>query len=271
MKKLLRLLALCVLLSGCTQAKDVLENRNISFDEIPSEVISYASGILSEKEGFYYIGTGITVDNLSDEGEMLDIKSEVFPVYEDDRLFCLIIVTGEETELLSKDLIRTALEADEKYLLVRNNGRLVKVSKEGEFVIAGEQNVTIDKRVIKKARRSIRKTNDLGKNRSLIKSVNEVTDPSTGKRYSSSRIVVKFTEGDSDSKISFFEEFCGGKLRSQVRSAGLYVFTVEPASYKRLSALVKSAMELDYVDSAFLDEVKDATSSAVTGMEVSDR
>ena len=271
MKKLLRLIALCLLLSGCTGANDVIENRNIDTDEIPPEVISYASGILTENIGFYYIGTGIIVDNLSDEGEILDFKTMVYPVYDDDKLYRLILTTGEEGELLSYDMVRTTLNTDEQYLLIRNNGRLVKVSKEGEYVIGGEQNVKIDKRVIKKARKSISKTNDLGKDRRLLKSENEVTDPSTGIRYSSSRIVVKFTEGDSDSKVSLFEEFCGGKLRLQVKSAGIYVFTVEPASYKKLSVLVKSAMELDYVESAFLDEVKDATTSLTTGMEVSDR
>jgi hypothetical protein len=260
-----------VLLSGCTGTKEVIENRNIDIDEIPSWVISHASGILSENEGFYYIGTGITVDNLSDDGEILDFKTTVYPVYEDDRLYRLIIVTGEESELFSFDMVRTTLNTDEKYLLIRNNGRLIKISEEGESVIGGEQNVSISDKVIKKARKSIRKTNDLGRKRSLIKSVNEVTDPSTGKRYSSSRIVIKFTEGDSDSKVSLFEEFCGGKLRSQVKSAGLYVFTVEPASYRRLSALIKSAVELDYVESAFLDEVKDMNPVSTSGMQVSDR
>ena len=271
MKKLLLFIALWLLLSGCTGPQETIENTYISPEEIPSEVISYASGILTEYEGFYYIGTGVTIDNLSDEGEILDFKTTVYPVYDDEYLMYLIINTGEEGELFSRGIIRTTLDIDEKYLLIRNNGTLVKVSEEGEYVISGEKDIKIDDRVRKKTRKSLKKTNDLGKDRKLIKSENEVIDPQTGKKYSSSRIAVKFTGGDSDSKVSLFEEFCGGKLRSQITSAGIYVFTVEPASYKKLTAMVKKAAELDYVDSAFLDEVKDMDPSVTPGTEVSDR
>ena len=261
MKRLLCFIALCLLLGGCTRPDDVIENRNMDPDEIPSDVVLYASLILGERTGFYYMGTGVEINNLSDEGKVLDYVSYVYPVYEDDRLACLIIHTGGLEELISRDMVRTTLETNEKYLLIRNNGRLVKIDEEGVYVMGGEPSVKIDERVTAKVRKKIKKTNDLGKDRMLIKSEKTVTDPQTGKKYSSSRIVVKFTDGESDSKVSQFEQFCNGKLRSQIKSAGIYVFEIEPASFKRLTLLADNAEKLDYVESAVLDERKDMTPS----------
>lgn len=264
MKKLLCFIALCLLLSGCTRPDDIIENKNINPDEIPSDVVLYASLVLKEKTGFYYIGTGLEINNLSDEGKVLDYVSYVYPVYEDDSLVCLIIHHEGLEELLSKDMIRTTLDPDEQYLLIRNNGRLVKIEEEGETVLGGEPNMKIDERVTSKVRKRIKKTNDLGKEKVLIKSEKTVTDPRTGKNYSSSRIVVKFTDGESDSNVAEFEQFCQGKLRSRIKSAGIYVFEVEPASFKRLSLLADQAMKLDYVTSASLDEQKDMDPSGGT-------
>lgn len=264
MKKLLLFIVLCLLLSGCNRPDDTIENRNVSPEEIPSDIVLYASVILAERTGFYYLGTGVAINNISDEGKVLDYTSYIYPLYDDDRLAALIIHTEGLEELISRDMIRTTLSADERYLLVRNNGMLVKISEEGESVIAGEPNIDIDERVIIKVRKRIKKTNDLGKERLLIKSENTVTDPQSGKKYSSSRIVVKFTDGESDSKVTEFEEFCKGKLRSSIKSAGIYVFEIEPSSFKRLTMLVEEAMKLDYVSSAALDEQKDMDPSGST-------
>lgn len=257
MRKLLRFIALCLLFSGCTAQIKTIENSKIDPDDIPSVVLLYAKIVLTEKQGFLYIGTGVTINNLSDEGKILDYTSDVYPLYDDDRLIALIVETEGFDELYSRGLDSISIDNDEIYMLIRNNGMLVKVSEDSVSVISGYPGIEIDERVVKKVRKSLTNTNDIGKDRKLIKYENDVTDPVTGRKYSSSRLVVKFTDDENDSMISDFEQFCNGKLSSHLKSAGLYVFTIEPSSYRRLGLLIRDAMELDYVKNVSLDEQRD--------------
>ena len=89
--------------------------------------------------------------------------------------------------------------------------------------------------------------------------------------YSADRIVVKFKEGDLDSMKSMFEEFCQGTYKSGIKSQNICVFKVQPASYSKLAELVSKAEELDYVDSCWLDKVKQQHESSSNANREADK
>jgi len=265
MKKLITLMVFCILLAGCTAKKPVVTNEKLSIEAIPSEVFDFALSKFSD-DSFYYIGSGITVADLSDDGKVISNDLSLYPVYDNEEIHA-IILNGSEMVYIND------LNVDEQQirngLVIVNNGNAYLINEGEEAIPVRIKSDKFNKKVLEKFELRKNINNEFGNERKLLKGSNTVTDPETGRKYSSSRLVVKFTEGDTDKKIADFEEFCQGKLKSTIKSIGLYVFEIEASNIKRLKYLVDQALQLDYVEDAHLDEQREAYST--TDVKPSDR
>ena len=260
MKKNLILICLLLVLSACGSEKTLVLNKNIDAENISSVVFKQAKEHVSNREGFYYIGNGVTVPEITAEGKTTDAVTALYPIYGDNVLVSLLIEAPDGSISFEDDTELTVF--NDNVMIVSYEDSLFMIDEGGEIVIAGDKTKKLDNRIIEMLIKDGRSDNALGKKRKLIKWDNVVTDISTGLQYSSSRIVVVFEEGDREKMVSDFAEFCGGTLKSSIKSIGQYTFEVEPSSYLRLKELVDKAMELDYVKTAHLDEQKQKNSSS---------
>ena len=263
MKKILVLVLAVMLLAGCQQQKTVIVNKILNVTEVSSEVFNTAEKSI-EEEGFFYLGTGIKAAEVSDEGDVSEGSYDVYPVYLDDEYYGLLVNNAGNVSVVKTDIGNTL------GTIISNNGNVYNVNEEGADLILGDRNRKLDDSILNKIElKNISKEN-FGRERKLLKGSNTVTDFSTGIQYSSKRIIVQFTDGDTEKKIADFEKFCQGKMTASIKSIGSYTFEIEPSSFKKLSLLVEKALELDYVSNAHLDEVKKADSSS-GGVKPSDR
>ena len=262
MKKLL-IIIFCLLITGCTAQKPVITNDNLNVEETPSEVFEFALSQLSEDE-FYYIGSGITVTEISDEGKVVSSDLALYPVYAEEEM-CAMVLRDSEQDLVFISDLNVYDRLIKNGLVIVNNGNAYLISEGGETMPVRKKADSFDKKILEKIELQRNNSNAFGDERRLLKSGSTVTDPETGRKYSSSRLVVKFTEGDTDKKIADFEEFCGGKLRSKIKSIGIYVFEIEASDYTRLNYLVNQIKRLEYVEDVHLDEQNDPNSASVTG------
>lgn len=255
----------CILLTGCTVKKPVVTNEKLSVEEIPSEVFSFALSKLPD-DSFYYIGSGITVTDVSNDGKVIRNDLALYPIYENEKMRAMVL---KGSEMVYIDDLNVDEEKIKNCLVIVNNENVFLINDGGEAIAVRVKSDKFNKKVLEKFELRINKNNEFGNDRRLLKGSNTVTDPDTGRKYSSSRLVVKFTEGDTDKKIADFEEFCQGKLKSTIKSIGLYVFEIEASNIKRLKYLVDQALQLDYIEDAHLDEQREAYST--TDVKPSDR
>lgn len=237
-------------------SKPIITNENLSADKANSEVFDFVLTNLSEDRS-YYVGSGITVTELSDEGKVLSSNLALYPVYADDELYAMVLKDSAQKLTYIDDL-----NVDDKQirngLVIVNNGNTYLINESGEAMPLRKKSDSFKKEILEKIELRKNESNDFGDNRIMIKEGSSVVDPSSGRKYSSTRLVVKFTEGDIEKKISNFEEFCSGKLKRTIKSAGIYVFEIESSDFTKLSSLINQAKQLDYVQDIQLDEQREA-------------
>ncbi|MBQ3383947.1 MAG: hypothetical protein IJG59_01885 [Erysipelotrichaceae bacterium] len=263
MKKLIIFMIFCIFLTGCTAKKPVVTNKNLSIEEMPSEIFDFALSKLPD-DSFYYIGSGITVTDVSDDGKVTSNDLALYPVYENEDIYAMVL---KGSEMVYIDDLNVDEGQMRNGLVIANNENVFLINDGEEAIAVRVKSDKFNKKILEKIELSKNLKNEFGNERKLLKSSNTVTDPETGRKYSSSRLVVKFTDGDSDKKIADFEEFCHGKLKSTIKSIGLYVFEIEASNIKRLKYLVDQALQFDYVEAVHLDEHKNMDNNSISKSE----
>ena len=259
MKKILILIVISLMLFGCAGNDTIEVNRKaiVFFETVLDDVAEATQG-----QGKRYLGTGIVMSRFVD-GFIEGSGREIYPLFEGDHLVMLIVFDHDNYfNIIDED----ALSAVENNLgksvsYVDRDPDIILVTGNSMNVIYGDNNCLkmfsrSEEEAMKKLQR-IKMINPLGERKvrlyDHISDGHLVTDPDTGKQYSNSRLVVRFAEGNTESYIKEFSEYCQGKLKSQ--NGDLYVFEVAPASYTVLMNLIQMSKDtFKYVQDVFLDE-----------------
>ncbi len=260
------LLISAVCLCGCGAQAPQSYCPNDPVNPQPDEILQMTEDLPLEPESNYYLGTGIRINEMDERGGMFPSENDkLYPVYREEELVGLLLCE-ENTEFLKdeKMLVRFAERADKKYCVFRIGDEICLADESGFTIVSGCDTISFSKeqeKALEVLRKTVMEDNPMGSERILIQPAAPASttlyDPSTGRNYSSSRIAVRFTEGDEENKILQYEEFCGGKLHGKVRSAGVYTFSFAPKSnIKQLNALLRKTLELDYIEDAWLEEAK---------------
>ena len=276
MKKYL-FLAVMILLTvfcGCSNAVKMLDG-NEEVQDFPDYIIEYAETVLEGKPD-QEIGTGIYLNRISEDGSIQKSGTTLFPVYENEKL-CALIVSGEDEELIEDENMADKLAdvSEQCMFMLDTYGQMIICVDGKNTVILSDNAYELDEfekeSIVKLQKKSIKVT-ALGKKRIKLDTVsgNTVKGPD-GVVYSADRIVIRFTEGDLENKKEMFEEFCQGTYKSGIKSQNICVFKVQPASYSKLAELVSAAEELDYVDSCWLDKVKQQHESSSNANREADK
>ncbi len=203
------------------------------------------------EEGDYEIGNGIRAIQLEDvEG------SEIFPVYQGGKLLFLLI---EPSGIIwDGSSLMEWFDSNEPFTAVESDGDILLVS-EDEVLILGSGDSPVyskqEEKMIRKIQKQKPEPNGFGKNREKL-SIVWPKEESDGREYAKDRIVIKFTEGDLETKIRDYEEFCEGKVRYKF-SNNVCVFDLGDITEKRLNWLLSASKDLDYVLDASLDGKND--------------
>lgn len=257
MKKTVCVLLLLLLLVSCGKREEaVIIIGNAPVEEIPEEVLRFSYEHMKE-EGAYELGTGIAVIEMTDKGIVPSEDTFLFPLFCDGELEQMILLVGEDCYEEEMDRGMDALIGT-PFFAVKSGQDVCLITKEEVSPLFDSDCRQIENREeVKMLQEGEPMISPLGRNRTLIRrgsgEKQNVTDPETGISYSSSRIVITFTEGDREEKIRRYERFCNGSLRSEM----LCVFSFESLSYEALNALREDSMKLDYVKSASLDRQSD--------------
>ena len=233
MKKSIILL-LFIVLCACTGDAGAFQNENaVSYcDKAKEDSVIFIEQQF--EEGDYEIGDGIQAIQLEDrEG------SEVFPLYQGDRLLFLLI---EPSGIVWDDpSVMEWFDSNEPFTAVESDGDILLIS-EDEVLVLGSGDSSVyskqEEKMIRKIQKQKPEPNGFGKNREKL-SIVWPKEENDGRDYAKDRIVIKFT-------------FCEGKLRYQL-SGGICVFDLGEISEKRLNWLLSASRDLDYVVDASLD------------------
>ena len=263
------MICLLLVLSACGVEKTLILNKNMDTENVSSDVLNAANEHVLTNEGLYYLGSGISVPEVTAEGTLTDNNSNLYPLYMDDELISYIKENADGTVSFMDNA--EEINLNDNSFVIECEGNTYVIDEGGDMVIAGDKTKKLDKKIIEKLVKDTKSDAKPGLNKRLVKWDNVVIDSKTGIRYSSNRLVVVFEEGDKDKMVSDFAEFCNGKLKASIKSIGQYTFEVEPSSYLKLSKLAEKAMQLDYVKSAHLDEQKDQNSSSSSNVKNLDK
>ncbi len=259
MKKILILLLILFMLSGCA-ANDIIEkNRKevVSFETVLDDVAEATQG-----QGERYLGTGIVMSRFVD-GFIECSGRVIYPLFEGDHIVMLIVYDYDKYFNITDEEALSAVENNlgKSVSYVDRDPDIILVTGNSMNVIYGDNNCLkmfsrLEEETMKKLQR-IKMINPLGERKvrlyDHISDGHLVTDPDTGRQYSNSRLVVRFAEGNTGSYIKEFSDYCQGKLKSQ--NGDLYVFEVTPASYTVLMNLIQMSKDtFKYVQDVFLDE-----------------
>ena len=259
MKKIRVLLAVLAIMMTCACSKTVtLLNENAEITEFPDSAVSYAESLMADVEDAE-IGSGIYVNRITSAGGIEKTETMLFPVYCEGSLDCLILLEGDDEEVISdEDLMKILNDNTDRweFMLDVSGGKLLGVSNIETIVLNGDDELDeLEKGTIVKLQKLSIKNSRIDLMRQKLKTAtgNIVISPD-GQIYSADRIVVRFTEGEGNEKKKMFEEFCQGSFRRSIKSQNTYVFQVKPQSYSKLMEIVNEAEKLDYVVSAWLDK-----------------
>ena len=260
MKKLL-LILLILCMCGCqeeTTTKITIENKTVAVNDT---VLTYAQANLPVVEDqTYYIDDGFTVIDCSDEDNLVDSDTTVYPVYLEDTIKYLI-VENEEIEIVEVDE-ELVSKLEEEFAIVKAGSGIYLVDSEGNELIAGKQEDD-DMLKINKINSEAEVLSKLSKNKTKV----VFSDDSS--LYSMSRIVIKFTDASKEN-ISKYAEFCNGELVSYMESNGTYVFQFAEKSYDELQSLLEKSKQLDYVSDAFLEGQSEVPTDPTKNNEVTE-
>ncbi len=261
MKKTACILLLFLLLVSCGKREEtVVIIGNAPVEEIPEEVLRFSCEHMKE-EGTCELGTGIALIEMTEAGIVPSEDTFLFPLFYDGKLEQMILLEGEGCYVEEMDRGMNALIGT-PFFAVKSGHDVCLITKGEISLLFGSDCRQVDNREeVKMLQEGETMISPLGRNRTLIHKGNRekqnVTDPETGISYSSSRIVITFTEGDREEKIKRYERFCNGSLRSEMKQTGLCVFSFESLSYEALNALREDSLKLDYVRGASLDRQSD--------------
>lgn len=256
------LAAFCLAACGRTDIETV--GGNEMAERLPEKAELFLKEYDFSVEGEYSFGSGIRINTLDGLGNEIPSEELMIPVFCGDELIGLLL-SGETDELVTEE---TALRlfgpgTDRMYDVVRIGGGVFRIGPDGAELITGDAPEMTEQelKTMGAIRSSVTEENRMGEEKTVFRTIQPAPvtlyDPETGKTYSSSRIVIKFTEGNEEEKVLLFEEFCGGKLHGIVRAARRYTFTFgAKQNIKQLKALLRKALELDYVAEAMLEEAR---------------
>ena len=276
MKKIRVLVAVLAIMMTCACSKTVtLLNENAEITEFPDSAVSYAESLMADVEDAE-IGSGIYVNRITSAGGIEKTETMLFPVYCEGSLDCLILLEGDDEEVISdEDLMKILNDNTDRweFMLDVSGGKLLGVSNVETIVLNGDDELDeLEKGTIVKLQKLSIKNSRIGLMRQKLKTAtgNVVIGPD-GQIYSADRIVVRFTEGEGNEKKKMFEEFCQGSFRRSIKSQNTYVFQVKPQSYSKLMEIVNEAEKLDYVVSAWLDKANQPHESSSNANRKADR
>ena len=260
------LLISAVCLSGCGAQAPQSYRPNDPVNPQSDEILQMAEGLPLEPESNYYLGTGIRINEFDEKGNMVPSeRGELFPVYREEVLIGLLLHEDNEEFLTDEGILMQFSErTDKAYCVFWIGSKICLADETGVTFLSGNDNISLteqQKKALEVLQNTDMEDNPMGSECVQIRmgapASTTLFDPVTGHNFSSSRIAVRFTEGDEENKILQYEEFCGGKLHGKVRSAGVYTFVFTPKSnIKQLNALLRKTLELDYIEDAWLEEAK---------------
>ncbi len=242
------LLLLLIVLCACTGDAGAFRNEDavLHCDKAKEDSV-----ILIEQqyeEGDYEIGDGIQTIQLED-GE----GSEIFPIYQDDRLlFVLIEPSGN---IWDDPSLLEWFDSNERFTAVESKDDILFVSEDEIFVLYSGDSHAYSKqeeKMIRKIQKQKPEPNGFGKKKEKLSIEWPIDEEIDDREYAKDRIVIRFTEGDLETKIKEYEEFCEGKLRYQLDGC-VCVFDLGEITEKRLQWLLSASRDLDYVVDASLD------------------
>ena len=185
----------------CACSKTVtLLNENAEITEFPDSAVSYAESLMADVEDAE-IGSGIYVNRITSAGGIEKTETMLFPVYCEGSLDCLILLEGDDEEVISdEDLMKILNDNTDRweFMLDVSGGKLLGVSNVEAIVLNGDDELDeLEKGTIVKLQKLSIKNSRIGLMRQKLKTAtgNVVIGPD-GQIYSADRIVVRFTEED---------------------------------------------------------------------------
>ena len=91
------MICLLLVLSACGVEKTLILNKNMDTENVSSDVLNAANAHVLTNEGFYYLGSGISVPEVTAEGILTDNNSNLYPLYMDDELISYIKENADGT------------------------------------------------------------------------------------------------------------------------------------------------------------------------------
>lgn len=255
MKKLLTLMAICLLITGCSRKEYDLNNETVKITEDEKAYISYIIQLSMNYTTDNVVADGLRVLNCDDPDNIHSEDTVIYPVFNNDVLTD-VILKQDEYSVVSLDESTPCSDEDEiAFVSINDNIYLVR---NGEFKMVCMKNDADDKD--RKIMKRLANCHMLTAKSVRVNAFKAVENPDTfidedGRIYSSKRIVVKFAEGDYEKYISEYEQFCGGTLHSSIKSINQYVFEFDAKTVIQMKELVEKSNALDYVVNASLDGV----------------
>ena len=263
MKKAL-LVIMMAILCACTEVsiKDV-ENpvSEISGLELQEMVKTYLleNGDLKKD---YYIGTGIRTLSLT--SDISEGKTDVFPVYCDDQLILLVLHRLEGDLIVVPEEVLKYISENNNYLITETEGNVYYLSQEEILLIDGDEKYEfsdVTSKLLEKVREKINEENVMGKDKIIIKMMKPIDGKDSGfvpsGMFANDHIIIRFAEGNREEQIEVYEEFCHGKVQSDINTSDVYIFVFDPLSDEKLQKLLDDSNALDYVEAASLDKLNE--------------
>ncbi len=172
---------------------------------------------------------------------------ELYSIFYEDRIISLA-VHKEDVTYVENERLLNKLNEDEYNLIIQTEEGLCLLSKDDVVSFDEEQKISeeeMEKMEAMKTRISVPNP--------LNKAKREFEVKKTEKQGKTTRIVVRFTQGDEEEKAKMFEEFSGAKLLNRMNSTSLYVYQIGYDTEKALKKLIENCASLEYVEMVQID------------------